>query len=112
MSGNVTSISTSLGQYQTMIGQSKESMDSIKDLLTGIQTNLDTILTATTIVLLLFFLWLLAAQVVIFSQGYELFHGTAGRMAGKLPEAVNLDVLPEVVAQDPAPEAGSKAQTP
>lgn len=88
MSRNVTTISTSLEQYQTIIGESKESMDKVKDMLTGIQTKLDTILTATTIVLMLFFLWLLAAQVVIFSQGWELFHGRADRLDTGMPEIV------------------------
>jgi len=32
------------------------------------------------IVLSVFFLWLLAAQIVILSQGWELFQGTADRM--------------------------------
>jgi hypothetical protein len=32
------------------------------------------------IALTLFFLWMLATQVVIFSQGWELFQGTSGRM--------------------------------
>lgn len=100
MSRNVTSISTSLEQYQTIIGESKESMDSIKDLLTGIQANLDTILTATTIVLLLFFLWLLAAQVVIFSQGYELFHGRADRIDAGMPEIAQADPSEEASAEN------------
>ena len=30
--------------------------------------------------MVLFMLWLLVTQVVIFSQGWELFHGTAGRV--------------------------------
>jgi hypothetical protein len=55
-------------------------MDNMKALLTGTKSNLPTILAITPLVLALFFLWLLAAQVVIFSQGLELFHGTATRM--------------------------------
>jgi hypothetical protein len=44
------------------------------------------ILNIVTIVLVLFLLWLLATQVVIFSQGYELYHGTASNMAASQPE--------------------------
>jgi hypothetical protein len=32
------------------------------------------------LVLTLFLLWLLAIQVVVFTQGWELYHGTADRM--------------------------------
>ena len=86
MSVSVSRISDSLEEYQTMISQSQASMDSINSLLSNVQNNLDRILTAVTVVLVLFFLWLLAAQVVIFSQGYELFRGTAGRMESGNPE--------------------------
>jgi phage-related tail protein len=80
MSQSVSRISDSLEDYQAMISQSQASMDNIKSMLTNVQSSLDRVLTATTIVLVLFFLWLLAAQVVIFSQGYELYRGTASRM--------------------------------
>ena len=77
MSQSVSRISDSLEEYQAMISQSEASMGDINTLLNNVQSNLDRILTVITVVLVLFFLWLLAAQVVIFSQGYELFHGTA-----------------------------------
>lgn len=80
MSDSVGLISSSLREYQTMIGQSQSSMDNLKLMLTNIQNNLATILNGIAIVLSLFFLWLLAAQVVILSQGWELYQGTAGRM--------------------------------
>lgn len=82
MSGSVKLISSSLGEYQAMVADSKSSMDNLISILTGVQTNLPTILNLGAIVLSLFFGWLLAAQVVIFSQGWELYHGTANRMAG------------------------------
>ena len=44
------------------------------------------------LVFTLFFLWLLAAQVVIFSQGWELYQGTAGRMEGGAARAGSVDV--------------------
>lgn len=88
MSENVTLISSSLSDYKTMIGESEKSMDNLKTMLTSLQDKLGTIINTATLVLGLFFLWLLAAQVVIFSQGYELFHGTAGRMEAKAPQAV------------------------
>jgi uncharacterized phage infection (PIP) family protein YhgE len=82
MSQSVALISTSLGEYQAMISQSQASMGNLKDMLTNLQSNLNNILNGIAIALSLFFLWLLAAQVVIFSQGWELYHGTAGRMEG------------------------------
>ena len=69
-----------------MISQSQASMDNINTILNNVQNNLDRVLTAVTVVLVLFFLWLLAAQVVIFSQGYELYRGTASRMETGSPD--------------------------
>ena len=86
MSVSVSRISDSLDEYQAMISQSQASMDNINTLLNNVQSNLDRVLTAVTVVLVLFFLWLLAAQVVIFSQGYELYRGTAGRMETGSPD--------------------------
>jgi len=80
MSDSVKLISKSLGEYQDMIAQSKSSMENLVTMLTNIQNNLPNILNGVAMVFSLFFLWLLAAQVVIFSQGWELFQGTASRM--------------------------------
>ena len=80
MSDSVRLISSSLSEYEKMITQSQSSMDDLTSILTGIQNNLATILNWAVIVLSLFFVWLLAAQVVIFSQGWELYQGTADRM--------------------------------
>ena len=88
MSQSVGLISKSLGEYQAMIGQSQTSMDNLKSMLTNTQNNLPRIINTASLVLGLFFLWLLAAQVVIFSQGLELFHGTATRMEGGAPKQV------------------------
>jgi uncharacterized coiled-coil protein SlyX len=82
MSDSVRFISTSLGEYEKMVAQSQASMDNVKSMLTSVQSNLPNILNYGAIVLSLVFFWLLAAQVVIFSQGWELFQGTAGRMEG------------------------------
>jgi hypothetical protein len=49
-------------------------------MLTNIQSNLTTILNGVVIVLTLLLFWFLATQVVILSQGWELFQGTADRM--------------------------------
>jgi ABC-type transporter Mla subunit MlaD len=83
MSDSVGSISSSLGEYQNMIVQSQSSMDNLSSMLTNIQSNLTTILNGVAIVLTIFFLWLLSAQVVILSQGWELYQGTADRMESK-----------------------------
>ncbi len=86
MSGSVALISQSLGEYQAMIAQSQSSMQNITSMLTNIQTNLDSILNGAAIVISLFFVWLLTAQIVIFSQGWELYQGTAGRMESEAEE--------------------------
>jgi len=82
MSDSVQLISSSLGEYQDMLVQSRSSMDNLTSILTNFQSNLPTILNGVAIVLSLLFAWLLAAQVVILSQGWELYHGTADRMEG------------------------------
>jgi methyl-accepting chemotaxis protein len=95
MSKNVALISTSLAQYQTMVDDSQSSMDDLKTMITEIQGNLVRTINIVTIVLGLFFLWLLAAQVVIFSQGWELYQGTAGHMEGSTPKPVPVAVESE-----------------
>jgi hypothetical protein len=80
MSDSVGLISSSLSEYEKMITQSKSSMDNLTSILTNIRNNLATILNGVAIVLSLFFIWLLAAQIVILSQGWELYQGTADRM--------------------------------
>jgi uncharacterized coiled-coil protein SlyX len=82
MSDGVTTISSSLSEYQRMVDQSQSSMDNLLSILTTIQSNLNTIINAVALVLTLFFVWLLAAQIVIFSQGWELYQGTTDRMEG------------------------------
>lgn len=82
MSGSVGLISKSLSEYEAMIIQSQSSMENLTSTLANIQTNMANILNGVAIVLSLFFVWLLAAQVVILSQGWELYQGTAGRMEG------------------------------
>ena len=80
MSESVGLISSSLSEYENMVIQSQSSMDNVTALLTNIRSNLDPIINGLVIVLSVFFLWLLAAQIVILSQGWELFQGTADRM--------------------------------
>jgi hypothetical protein len=80
MSDSVKLISKSLTEYKTMINQSQSSMENLKLMLTNIQSNLPNILNGVAMVFSLFFFWLLAAQVVILSQGWELYQGTAGRL--------------------------------
>jgi len=83
MSGSVAQISDSLGEYQKMVGQSKSSMDNLRSMLADFQDNLDQTINYALITLTVLMLWFLAAQVVIFSQGWELYHGTADRMEGR-----------------------------
>lgn len=103
MSESVSLIAGSLGEYEAMVAQSQTSMDNLLAMLENIQANLATILNTAAILLSLFFLWLLAAQVVIFSQGWELFRGTADRMG--------IDALPssDARAHDDVPAADQGA---
>lgn len=80
MSTSVGLISASLAEYQAMIRQSQTSMDEVGAILTTIQANLENILKWVALGLTLFMVWLLAAQVVILSQGWELYQGTADRL--------------------------------
>lgn len=83
MASSVSVISASLSEYEKMVTQSRSSMGDITSILKNIQSNLPNILNWVAIALTLFFAWLLVAQIVILSQGWELYHGTAGRMEGK-----------------------------
>jgi len=87
MSVSVKVISQSLSEYEQMVAQSQSSMGNLIPLLTNIQSNLTPILTGIVTGLSVFLLWLLVIQVVIFTQGWELYHGTAGRMEGGAVEA-------------------------
>jgi paraquat-inducible protein B len=82
MAESVTLISVGLSRYQVTITESRTSMDDLESLLTEVQTNLSRILNVATLIVALLLVWLLAAQVVILSQGWELYRGTAGAMAG------------------------------
>lgn len=97
MSKNTTGIATSLREYQSMISESQDSVQKLNTTLTNIQTNLPSILSITAIALSLFLLWLLVIQVVVFSQGLELFRGTAGHMAA--------EEVPAAPPTEPASEA-------
>jgi len=91
MSENVSLISDSLSQYQKMIGESQASMENLKSMLTNFQNQLGKVVDIAALVFGLFLVWLLAAQVVIFSQGWELYHGTAGRMDAGAPKVAATD---------------------
>lgn len=80
MSDSVGLISKSLSEYQAMITQSQSSMENLISILTNINNNLTSILNGVAMAFSLFFLWLLVAQVVILTQGWELYQGTASRM--------------------------------
>ncbi len=115
MSSSVGLISSSLSQYQAMVSQSQASMGNLTATLTSVQTNLNNILNTVALVFSLFFVWLLAAQIVILSQGWELYQGTAGRMEGGDVEAVAVEpVQPEAEVKKPEetePVAESEEKT-
>ena len=66
-------------------------------MLKSLDGQLETVINLVAIVLALFLVWLFVAQVVIFSQGLELYHGTATRMAGS---AVEVAAAPELADKD------------
>lgn len=80
MSQNVDLIAGNLGEYQTMVGQSQRAMGDLQPVLADLQDNLVPIIDGVALALTLFLVWLLAIQVVVLSQGWELYQGTAGRM--------------------------------
>lgn len=80
MATSVGTISSSLEQYQTMIGQSQQSMKDLLVILGNVSENLSTYLTIAAAILTVFLAWLLIAQIVILTQGYELFKGTADKI--------------------------------
>ena len=86
MSTSVDVISSSLSEYELMVIQSQSSMEEVKTILNTIEENIVRILNWTAIVVSLFFGWLLATQVVILSQGWEVFRGTADRLETKVED--------------------------
>jgi hypothetical protein len=79
MSESVGLISVSLGEYRAMIVQSQASMDNLSAMLFNLEENLPGILNGIVIGVSLFLVWLLAAQVVILSQGWELYQEASPR---------------------------------
>lgn len=97
MSDSVGLISESLSEYQMMVTQSLASMEDLRSMLVNIQNNQTAILNGMAIVLSFFFFWLLAAQVVIFTQGWELYQGTADRMeGGEMVKALDSQATEEI----------------
>jgi hypothetical protein len=88
MSGDVVFIAGSLEEYELMITQSQTSMGNLGPILTNLQSNLPRIFDGAAIALTVFLVWLLTIQVVVLTQGWELFQGTAGRMEGGEDEVV------------------------
>lgn len=109
MSDSVSLISSSLGGYQDMVVNSKSSMDNLDLMLVTLQNNLKAILDGAAIVLTLLFLWLLAAQVVVLTQGWELYQGTAGRIEGATQQPADVEVQP---TKAPEGETATKPEVP
>jgi uncharacterized phage infection (PIP) family protein YhgE len=111
MSESVGLISDSLTDYKGMIADSKATMSELESMLADLQHNLKTIITISVIGMWLFFLWLLAAQVVLLSQGWELFHGTAVHVRELIEENPQQKQQTEVPA-DHLPTADKPEETP
>lgn len=88
MSTDVEFIADSLEEYQVMVRQSQASMGNLSPILADLQGKLPNIVNGAAIGLTVFLVWLLVIQVVVLTQGWELFQGTAGRMEGGDDEVV------------------------
>lgn len=112
MATSVSSISASLEQYRAMVANSQSSMDNLQKTLQNLQANLSSILNTVALGVSLLLVWLLFAQIVILSQGYELFMGTAGRMEGGAAQpAETKAVPPPAVVSAAAPVEAAAAET-
>jgi methyl-accepting chemotaxis protein len=80
MAVSIESIAGSLDRYVAMTEQSKSSIANVQTWLKQIQNNLSNILIVAASVITVFLVWLAIAQIVILTQGWELFQGTAGRL--------------------------------
>ncbi len=81
MSKSVDTISVNLGEYQAVIGDSQQSMDNLQSIVRNFKKNLPLFTRITMAGLTVFLLWLIAVQVVIWSQGLELYRGTTRSFA-------------------------------
>ena len=103
MANNVSTITTSLEQYKAMITSSQSSMENLGDLLFNIQTNLQNIINITALVVTLFLLWLMAAQVAILTQGWDLYHRTTGGAQSESPSPSQTTTEPPASVQEETP---------
>jgi methyl-accepting chemotaxis protein len=94
MSESVGAIADGLKEYDEMVSESESSLEELKILVGSFRANLTAILNGLTITFGLFFLWLLAAQVVIFSQGWELYHNPVYHLSGNVEGQTKTDPEP------------------
>jgi hypothetical protein len=80
MAVNIGGIAGSLDKYVAMTEQSQSSIKNVQAWLLQMQNNLSNILLVAAIVSTVFLAWLAIAQVVILTQGYELYMGTADKI--------------------------------
>jgi len=73
MSTNIEEISSSLSGYLEMIDRSGQQLSQLQSQMAAAEASLPRTLTLVAVVLTLFFAWMLAAQIVILSQGWELY---------------------------------------
>lgn len=104
MAENIGGITQSLSGYLTMVQRSQSSMQNLQAQLELWQTNLPTFVNALALVASLFLLWLLIAQIVIFTQGLELYRGTATRFEAATQPSEIANQQSEVKEQSLQPE--------
>lgn len=96
MAENIGGITESLEGYLSMVQRSQASMKGLQSQLDLWQTNLPTLVNAIALIASLFLVWLLIAQIVIFTQGLELYQGTATRFeAAAVSTNESVSTLPE-----------------
>lgn len=86
---NVILIADGFREYKSIIKESISSLEQMKTMLETARENSQKAINWFTFFVILFFIWLLAAQVVILSHGWELFNRKTNRLDG-----TNLPTLP------------------
>lgn len=108
MAENIGGITESLEGYLSMVQRSQASMKGLQSQLDLWQTNLPTLVNAIALVASLFLVWLLIAQIVIFTQGLELYQGTATRFeAAAVSTNESVSTLPEELISTTSAEPAS-----
>jgi chromosome segregation ATPase len=93
VSSDLDDIQTSIKEFDTVLVQYQELVKDLQGKIDSLQSNLDKYLTSIAILLTLFFIWMIAAQLGLFTQGLE-------RLKTDVAEAVTTTASPDEVEVD------------